>query len=390
MPRSPCCWRRRSRVQVVRDRGWAPYEPPNAGAVAAVGPRSRAAGARLRHLVADVYWMRAVVYFGGKRRAEHARRQELRPAVSAARPRDVARSAFQGGLPLRRDLPGRAPTRRAGPAGSGDRAAGDAASSAIRRAGSTCTTSASSTTGGCSDYEQRGRVVRARGERAGRADLAGAAAATTLARGRRPRVGAPAVAAAAATAPTIDWLRSNAELPAAAARRDGRDRRAQRRRASASARANGRPPRDWQELVAAGVLRGIPLDPTGVPFVLDADDRARRRLARSRRSGRCRRSRDARPDDDAVAARRSRRCSASASAAFSTSCIYRLPRGSRSSSPPSRCRECGYSLRWYRQHPGPQLAAAARPLPQVRRRRLDRSTRSSSWSPARCSCWSSG
>jgi hypothetical protein len=29
-------------------------------------------------------------------------------------------------------------------------------------------------------------------------------------------------------------------------------------------------PRHWQELIAAGVVRGTPLDPAGVPFVLDS------------------------------------------------------------------------------------------------------------------------
>jgi hypothetical protein len=31
----------------------------------------------------------------------------------------------------------------------------------------------------------------------------------------------------------------------------------------------GRMPRDWQELVSARVLRGIPVDPAGVPFELN-------------------------------------------------------------------------------------------------------------------------
>jgi hypothetical protein len=31
----------------------------------------------------------------------------------------------------------------------------------------------------------------------------------------------------------------------------------------------GRVPTDFRELVAAGMLTGIPVDPTGVPYVLD-------------------------------------------------------------------------------------------------------------------------
>ncbi len=33
----------------------------------------------------------------------------------------------------------------------------------------------------------------------------------------------------------------------------------------------GRSPGDWRDVVAAGVLRGVPLDPTGVPFVVRPD-----------------------------------------------------------------------------------------------------------------------
>lgn len=34
---------------------------------------------------------------------------------------------------------------------------------------------------------------------------------------------------------------------------------------------SGAPPRDWQALVRAGLLRGIPADPAGVPFKIEAD-----------------------------------------------------------------------------------------------------------------------
>jgi hypothetical protein len=34
---------------------------------------------------------------------------------------------------------------------------------------------------------------------------------------------------------------------------------------------SGRPPRSWRDLVGAGLLRGAPLDPAGVPFVLGPD-----------------------------------------------------------------------------------------------------------------------
>ena len=34
--------------------------------------------------------------------------------------------------------------------------------------------------------------------------------------------------------------------------------------------ANGRMPQDWSEVVAARLLRGIPVDPAGVPFAIDS------------------------------------------------------------------------------------------------------------------------
>jgi len=37
------------------------------------------------------------------------------------------------------------------------------------------------------------------------------------------------------------------------------------------AAASGAPPRDWQTLVRAGLLSGIPVDPAGVPFTIQAD-----------------------------------------------------------------------------------------------------------------------
>lgn len=60
-------------VQVLRDRGWQPYEPP--GGVMWV--RSGALAQRLAlgydNLAADIYWIRAVVYYGGQRLDKAAR-----------------------------------------------------------------------------------------------------------------------------------------------------------------------------------------------------------------------------------------------------------------------------------------------------------------------------
>jgi hypothetical protein len=57
-------------VQVVRDRGWTPYQPPNS----VMWIRSGDVAARLAlgfdNLAADVYWIRAVVYYGSTKLSE--------------------------------------------------------------------------------------------------------------------------------------------------------------------------------------------------------------------------------------------------------------------------------------------------------------------------------
>ena len=54
-------------VQMVRDHGWVPYAPPNPTLWLQSGPVTSKLALGFRNLVADVYWMRAVVYYGGKR-----------------------------------------------------------------------------------------------------------------------------------------------------------------------------------------------------------------------------------------------------------------------------------------------------------------------------------
>ncbi len=69
MPRSPLLLAVSVGVQVVRDRGWAPFVPPNPTLWLQSGPLRAGWRWAFDNLVADVYWMRAVVYYGGKRRA---------------------------------------------------------------------------------------------------------------------------------------------------------------------------------------------------------------------------------------------------------------------------------------------------------------------------------
>jgi len=56
-------------VQVVRDRGWQPYQPENSVLWLRSGPAAAKLSLGFRNLAADIYWMRAVIYYGSKRRA---------------------------------------------------------------------------------------------------------------------------------------------------------------------------------------------------------------------------------------------------------------------------------------------------------------------------------
>jgi hypothetical protein len=55
-------------LQVVRDRGWQPYQPENPLLWVQSGKTAARLSLEFRNIVADMYWMRAVVYYGSKRR----------------------------------------------------------------------------------------------------------------------------------------------------------------------------------------------------------------------------------------------------------------------------------------------------------------------------------
>jgi tetratricopeptide (TPR) repeat protein len=57
-------------LQVVRDRGWAPYQPPGGVMWIRSGPLAQRLALGFDNFVADVYWMRAVIYYGSQRRED--------------------------------------------------------------------------------------------------------------------------------------------------------------------------------------------------------------------------------------------------------------------------------------------------------------------------------
>ena len=60
-------------VQIVRDRGWRPYVPESGMLWIRSGALAQRLALSYDGLVSDIYWIRAVVYFGGQRKSELAR-----------------------------------------------------------------------------------------------------------------------------------------------------------------------------------------------------------------------------------------------------------------------------------------------------------------------------
>ncbi len=231
--------------------------------------------------VADVYWIRAVVYYGGKRRAapQHQRPanfDQLYPLLDLVTSLDPHfKVAYRFGAIF---------LTEAYPSGPGRP---DLAIALLRarhrarrrRAGSTWRTSASCITGGCTTIKQAAEWFKRAGEQPGAPTWLAPLAATTLAAGRRSPIVALSVDAAAAE------HRHRMGSPqrtaaAAAARCDGHDRRAESPRRSDSSRASSGRRATGASLATAERLRGIPLDPTGTPYRARCHHRAHRSGAR--------------------------------------------------------------------------------------------------------------
>jgi hypothetical protein len=68
-------------VQVVRDRGWQPYQPPGGVMWIRSGPLAKRLALSFDNLAADIYWMRAVVYYGGQRLSREKNYEQLYPLL---------------------------------------------------------------------------------------------------------------------------------------------------------------------------------------------------------------------------------------------------------------------------------------------------------------------
>lgn len=73
-------------VQAVRDRQWSPFVPPDPTLWLQSGALARRMALGFDNVVADAYWMRAVVYYGGRLRASRGAETRDRPSFELLYP----------------------------------------------------------------------------------------------------------------------------------------------------------------------------------------------------------------------------------------------------------------------------------------------------------------
>jgi tetratricopeptide (TPR) repeat protein len=251
---------------VVRDRGWQPYAPATPILWFQSAPLLSRLSLGFQNLIADFYWMRAVVYYGGLRRASGPTRNyelldPLLTFVTTLDPRFKVAYRF-GAIFLTEGYPN-------GP-GRPDRAI------ALLERGIQANPNAWEYMHDIGfvyywwfqDFTSAAKWFEKAGQVPGAADWLPALAAYTLAEGG-DRQSSRFLWQRLRDSSDADWLRRNAER--SLAQIDAMDAIDQLTEASRrfSARV-GRPPRDWRELADSEQWRGLPLDPTGVPYDLDA------------------------------------------------------------------------------------------------------------------------
>jgi len=256
-------------VQVVRDRGWAPFVPPNPTLWLNSGPAASRLALGFRNLVADVYWMRAVVYYGGKRRmsaqqpSTPANFELLYPLLDLVTSLDPHfKVAYRFGAIF---------LTEAYPSGPGRP---DLAIALLQRG--------IDNDGGrweymedigfvyywwLRDFKQAAAWFKRAGEQPGGPSWLAPLAATTLAEGGDRR-SSRFLWTQLSQNTDIEWVRRTARQRLQQLDAMDMIEELNRRSARFIAREH-RPPRDWREFAGAEGLRGVPLDPTGAPYLLD-------------------------------------------------------------------------------------------------------------------------
>lgn len=252
-------------VQVVRDRGWQPYQPVTPLLWFQSAPLVKRLSLGFQSLVADTYWIRAVVYYGGKRRSAERDRDfslldPLLNFVTTLDPRFKVAYRF-GAIFLTEGYPN-------GP-GRPDLAI------ALLRRGLDANPAAWEFVHDIGfvhywwlqDYQTAAQWFAKAGALPGAPVWLMPLAATTLATGG-DRDSSRQLWRQLGDTDTA-WLRRNAQHRLL--QLDAMDVVDQLNQLSQKfAVATGRPPRHWGELVAAEGMPGPPFDATEVPYALDA------------------------------------------------------------------------------------------------------------------------
>lgn len=255
-------------VQVIRDGGWQPYQPANPVLWLRSGGLTKRLALGFDNLLADVYWIRAVVYYGGKRRGPEPGRNYdlLHPLLDLVTTLDPHfRVAYRFGAIF---------LTEAYPSGAGRP---DLAVSLLARAVARDRRREweyMQDTGfiyywWLHDYAAAAQWFDKASRQPGAPEWLKPLAATTLARGG-DRTSSRFLWRQILDSTDVDWLRQNAAFRVT--QLDTMDQiDALNEAAARFAAREGRPPRSWSELVASERWPGVPVDPTRVPYVLDTE-----------------------------------------------------------------------------------------------------------------------
>lgn len=251
-------------LQVVRDRGWQPYEPPSGIMWLRSGEVAKRLALGFDNLAADVYWIRAVLYFGGERNDNRARNfDQLYPLLDFVTDLDpYFRIAYRfGAIFLSEPYPGGA--------GRPDLAIQllEKGLAANPKGWEYAADIGFVHYWWSHDYNKAADWFRRGSQIPGGAEWLAPLAAVTLAEGGN-RDSSRKLWFELRNHTEFEWIRESAE------------RRLQQLDAMDSIdmlnlnvdqfRARrGRPPASWRELAADQRWRALPTDPTGVPYLMD-------------------------------------------------------------------------------------------------------------------------
>jgi hypothetical protein len=252
-------------LQIVRDRGYDAYQPETSLLWLQAGPMLNRMTLGYGALLADLYWMRAVVYYGGERRGVESKGRyallgPLLDVVVTADPRFSVAYRF-GAVFLTEAYPN-------GP-GRPDLSI-NLLERGIRNDGGRWEYMhdiAFVYYWWLHDYKQAAEWFSRAAKAPGAPTWLEPLAATTLAVGG-DRQSSRTLWRELLESTDIDWIRQNAERRLL--QLDALDAIDQLNAiALRYLERNGRPAANWNELVQGERLRGVPLDPTGTPFEID-------------------------------------------------------------------------------------------------------------------------